>query len=64
MKNKQDTSRIPLMLDLLEQHWIKHPKWRFGQLITNICDPGLRLFYMSDLDAIKMFENYGEMGNE
>lgn len=59
---KKDTSRIPLMLDLLEQHWVKHPDLRFGQLIENIV--GKDIYFISDLKSIELLENYGEMGNE
>lgn len=63
MTDNIDTSRIPLILDLLEQHWIKHPDWRFGHLISNILEADF-LFHLTDFEVINLLENFGETGSE
>ena len=63
----RDIARIPRILKLIYKYWIKHPDYRFGQLMYNImmrmpevvqvsrdCKVGIDPFYLED----DKFEEY------
>jgi hypothetical protein len=63
---KDNKSRIPLILDLLEHHWIEEPNLPFGRLLAKIHHNYSNdyVYRVSDEDLLCNLEHYGEMGNE
>lgn len=57
--NMRDPNRIPKMLDLLKEFWIRNPDLRLGQLILNLTERSLpvdrfsEMFYQEDDETYK-----------
>lgn len=55
----RDPNRIPKMLDLLKEFWIRNPDLRLGQLILNLTERSLpvdrfsEMFYQEDDETYK-----------
>ena len=65
---KDNKSRIPLILDLLEQYWIEEPNLPFGRLLAKInhvyTDNFNVICVQSDEKLLGNLECYGEIDNE
>lgn len=57
-------SRIPLILDLLEHHWIEEPNLPFGRLLAKINRSYDYFYKVTDEEFLNHLEDYEEMGNE
>ena len=50
--------RIPLILDRLEILWKRYPDLRLGQLIGNVIDENIALYYIEDEDLINLLTKH------
>lgn len=54
------------LINLLRDHWEKHPEQRFGQLLSNLIDlvyGNTDPFYISDAEYIRELEKEKENAN-
>ncbi len=56
----RNVSRIPMLIKEIEDCWIRHPDWRFGQLIENIKSfSGIDdLFFIEDDEMAELFRKF------
>lgn len=54
----RDKNRIPILLNKLQELWQMYPDYRFGQLISNIADSSIDIFFPEDDKWLEWIENY------
>jgi len=52
----RDNRRIPIMLDLLGQIWVKCPDMRLGQILVNATGHNGNMFHLEDFEMINALQ--------
>lgn len=54
----RDERRIPIMLDLLGQIWVKCPDMRLGQILVNATGHTGDMFHIEDTEVIDKLRDF------